>query len=64
MSNLFSKPHVPKPPTIDADAIEEERRRQLAAQKAGGRNSTILSGAGGINAPILGSAAGLSGGVG
>jgi len=65
MSSLFATPSTPQPPRLDSKAIEEERRRQLAAQKAGGRNGTILSGAGGITAPILGSSStSLSGGVG
>jgi len=58
------KPEVPEVPEIDDPAIEEEKRRQLAARaRQQGRSSTILTGGQGVQGPILGSAARITGGI-
>ena len=62
MASFFATPPSPSPPKISAQEIEDERRRQLALRKGGGRQGTILTSGGGINTPILGTAASLQGG--
>jgi hypothetical protein len=63
MASLFSKPKFPDPPKISDEEVENERRRQLANQKSGGKQGTTLTGGAGVSAPILGSAAALTGGL-
>ena len=66
MTALFSKPKIPKPPKLSDAEIEEERRRQLALQKAGGTSGTILtsgSGGAGVGAQLAGQASTLLGGL-
>ena len=48
----FLAPRPPKPPKRDDPEIEDARRRQrLAAAKAQGRDSTILTGGLGVQGP-------------
>jgi hypothetical protein len=60
MSTLFSKPKVPEiktpaPPQPEAEAVEEARNKvKLAAMRARGRESTLLTGGMGVSgaAPV------------
>ena len=54
MSALFSKPKVPKPPSVDDEAVAEARRKELlAAKNRKGRSSTILTGPSGLSGDTL-----------
>ena len=58
MGSIFSSPkqqYVPPPPTLEDPALEDEARRlRLAAARAKGQQSTILTGGQGVvdDAPV------------